>query len=99
LKKFLEVVFVVKVVRLEECNIVRLNRRVFAVGTSNVTPSFTIPVDEENHSHNLGDYPTFSPVDIERLYNVMVDGFMKNPATFTDGLVTAIGTFYLIKIF
>ena len=69
-----------------------------ATGASSVTPSFPAPEDGENHAHNLGDYPTFSPADIQQLYNVMQGGLMKNPSTFSDGLITAVGTSYLIKI-
>ena len=67
--------------------------------TSDVSLSFPNgAVDGFIHDHYAGDFPTFSGADIYVIYNMMIGGEMKNPSTFTAGVVTAAGTTYLIKI-
>lgn len=66
--------------------------------TNSIAVSFLSPGDGFLHAHYIGGYPTFSPADIQQLYQIMQQGGMKNVSTFTAGVVTASGTSYLIKI-
>lgn len=71
-------------------------------GTANqpmVSVNVPAPVDAIIHSHYAGNlYSIFSFADLQVLATFRYINFIKNPKTFTLGLVTAKGTQYLLKI-
>ncbi|MGZ3753707.1 MAG: hypothetical protein ACXVAY_02040 [Mucilaginibacter sp.] len=58
---------------------------------------FSAPIDGIVHTHFAGGFTTFSPADIQQLYQIMQGGFMNNASTFTMAVVTSTGS-YLLKI-
>lgn len=63
-----------------------------------VSMEFNEKIDGAIHSHNKSGDPIFSLGDIAAIYNTYADGNMKNPATFTMGVVTPQGNSYILKI-
>ncbi|WP_447641917.1 MULTISPECIES: hypothetical protein [Chitinophagaceae] len=67
-------------------------------GADEVEYELSEPIDGVIHSHYTGLLSVFSAEDLYGMAGLYVSSYMKDPSTFTFGVVTASGTQYLLKI-